>query len=657
MITVTPIARSSLQKHNENSTVTTRPDGEVLSRVFDLEWDFSGQEQGSLLKKPVVSFENIDNAYRKDIQSTLAVILKRYRAIVGESATRSQVASWQRGLVEVRKILGNSDWASLSEDRAYKRFKVKLKKRIVQFDWSKGTVDALTTAINRLSQSDLCLRKPDGKEFRSWVNKETQQAIAIPIGMYSTIIAKALRVVEQYHPHRHEISHVHAIAEDIYFIESNRTDVSLEDNQISSRVIRRINSLTHDIPNFKIRRSGSELNRILRACAVVTLAFSGMRIGEMSSLNKDSYAEKGSNFIPILKGEETKREGQVVQETWQTHRVAKDALALAHDATQFLRDIYTETNNLNLKNKKITQEVYQRHTRQLASAFLATQPSKITVSYCQTNWARLFNQFIQSSGIVATQSDVEEFNRLNPNRVGQLKVGGTLPKLTPHDFRRSFAVFFKRYGFGSSATIKFQYKHTNIQMSDYYGNNARLQTMEDVLLDNDLLNLMNEEGIRMGVDIFDEIYNESEHLGGAGGERIARDKFEQLSNGEHVYMSRSDIERLVRNGTLSVVKLPTGGYCTNATCSRVCGIGEFSAEIKPCDHEVITDKQAKIILKQNKRLIKSFREMNTGDPMMHSILIGQKQKIQRNEQKIKDFNLTFEPFDDKVKGTIETVGI
>jgi hypothetical protein len=233
-------------------------------------------------------------------------------------------------------------------------------------------------------------------------------------------------------------------------------------------------------------------------------------------------------------------------------------------------------------------------------------------------------------------------------------VGGTLPKLTPHDFRRSFAVFFKRYGFGSSATIKFQYKHKNINMADYYSNNAYLQAMEDILLDKDLLAMMNEEGIRMGVDIFDEIYNESEHLAGAGGERIAKDKFERLSSGESVYMTRSEIEGLVRNGTLSVVKLPTGGYCLNATCSRVCGIGEFATEIRPCDHQVITDKQAKVILKQNKRLIKVFRELNTGDPMMNSILIGQKQKIQRNEQLIKDFNLTFEPFNDKVKGVIET---
>jgi hypothetical protein len=251
---------------------------------------------------------------------------------------------------------------------------------------------------------------------------------------------------------------------------------------------------------------------------------------------------------------------------------------------------------------------------------------------------------------------VEEFDRLNPSRKGQLMVGGTLPKLTPHDFRRSFAVFFKRYGFGSSATIKFQYKHRNINMSNYYSNNAQLQRMEDVLLDNDLLSLLNEEGIRMGVDIFDEIYNESEQLGGAGGERIAKDKFERLRSGEHVYMTRSEIDRLVRNGTLSVVKLPTGGYCTNATCSRVCGIGEFTTEINPCQHQVITDNQAKVILRQNMRIIKAFREMNTGDPMMNSILIGQKQKIKRNEQMIKDFNLSFEPFDDKIKGIIETAG-
>ena len=294
---------------------------------------------------------------------------------------------------------------------------------------------------------------------------------------------------------------------------------------------------------------------------------------------------------------------------------------------------------------------YKRSLREAQSAFLAVRPNKKTGSYLSKTVGKIVN-IMQSFDIVATQSDVDEFNKLNPVREGQLKLGGFLPKLSPHDFRRTFAVFFRRYNFGTVASIKFQYKHENINMSDYYANNARLQAMSDIMLDKELLTILHDEGVNLGVDIFNEIYNESSFLSGMGGERITQDKFDKLKSGHNIYMNREEIEKLVKNGTLSVVKLPTGGYCMNATCSRVCGIGQFSAEITPCTHQVITDNEAKTILRQNNRLVKSFKELNNGDPFMKSILIGMKQKIKRNEITIKQHQLKFEEFNDSIQGVI-----
>lgn len=646
------ITLRDIPKVNENATVTRNPDGSTLSRIFDAEWNFSGQEQGTLSKSTVVSFRGIDAEYRQDIQTALALFMSAYKERNRATPSSNQVRNWGIGLDVVRQLLGSSDWESLSDDVIYKRFKRSLKNSISEQLWSRTKTTLINTVLNKLRESGLCNRVPDFKEIRSWVVKEQQQHVAIPIEIYQQIIAKALDVVETYHPHRNAINQVQTIVEDIYREEAARTDV--KPSSFKNRAPARTKQLQHSIPNYTPSKLGADLTKILNACAITALAFSGVRVGELLSMNKHSYVEKGANGISTLIGEETKREGLPIRETWQTHRVVKDALELATDSTEYLRDIYTSKNNKNLKDGSVSQERYRQHLRQISSAFLPIQHENVKTTYCSKNLASRFTAFLASSSIVATEADVQEFDRLNPSRVGQLKVGGTLPKLTPHDFRRSFAVFFKRYGFGSTATIKFQYKHRNINMSNYYANNSELQRMEDVLLDSDLLSLLNEEGIRMGVDIFDEIYNESEQLGGGGGERIAKDKFERLSSGEQVYMTRSEIDRLVRNGTLSVVKLPTGGYCTNATCSRVCGIGEFTTEITPCQHQVITDNQAKVILKQNRRIIKAFREMNSGDPMMNSILIGQKQKIKRNEQIIKDFNLNFEPFDDKIVGIIET---
>lgn len=649
----THVTLSVLPNYDESHAVTVHSDGTVLSRVFDLEWDFSGQEQGAILSSPLVIFKSIDASYRRDIQLTLAAVMQAYEVRHDGVASKEQVNAWKYGLTHVRGALGSSDWTRLSDDRVYKKFKVKLKKKVQALGWSESTVSEIVRAINKLNESTLCARKPDGKEFLGWVDKESEQHIAVPIGIYQPLLANALHVVETYHPHRHAINDVQAKLEKIYAQESKRTDATLTVSAVSLRVLRRSKALSHSIPNFKLVRDGRELNRLQTACAIVVTAFSGVRVGELVSMNKDSYKEVGGSRIPVLRGEETKRNGQAIYETWQTHKVAKEALELAYDMTQFLRSIYEETNNNNLDKGKITGEAHQRYSKQIASAFLSVKPIMVSSNYCQSNMSQRFNTFMKNSGVVATQADVDEFNRLNPVRYGQLKVGGTLPKLTPHDFRRNFAVFFKRYGFGSSATIKFQYKHSNLQMSDYYANNASLQAMEDILMDHDLLKIMKEEGIQMGVDIFDDIYNKSETLSGSGGERIAKDKFEQLQGGHKVYMSREEIESLVRSGTLSVVKLPTGGYCMNATCSRVCGIGQFAGEIKPCEHQVVTDKEAKVILRQNKRLIQSFRDMNTGDPMMNSILVGMKQKILRNELIIKKHNLRFEEFYDAVKGVMD----
>lgn len=260
------------------------------------------------------------------------------------------------------------------------------------------------------------------------------------------------------------------------------------------------------------------------------------------------------------------------------------------------------------------------------------------------------NKLLSILELKATLEDVEEFDLLNETRIGQLKLDSTLPKLTPHDFRRSFAVFMKRYGLGNAQTIKFQYKHENIVMSDYYSKNAELARMRDVLLDEELIALMEEEGIRMGIDAYDEIFNKSNHLSGIEGERILKDKFESMKSGQRVYMSRAEINALVRNGSLSIVMLPTGGYCTNTSCERLCGIKEFVAEKSACQYQIVTDRSAKMLAKHRERLIQKFNALNNGDKIMNHILSGLKQSILIIEQTLLKHEISYEPFTAKIKG-------
>ena len=222
--------------------------------------------------------------------------------------------------------------------------------------------------------------------------------------------------------------------------------------------------------------------------------------------------------------------------------------------------------------------------------------------------------------------------------------------MTPHDFRRSFAVFMKRYSLGNAQTIKFQYKHKNAQMSEYYQKNAELALMHDILLDKELIDLMEEEGIRMGIDAYDEIFNKSVHLSGVEGERIINDKIESMKAGRQVYMTRSEISSLVRNGTLSIVMLPTGGYCTNTKCERLCSIKEFISEKSVCQFQIVTDRSAKQQGKYRERLIEKFNLLNNGDKVMNHILSGLKQSILIVEPTLLKHGISYQPFTTKIKG-------
>lgn len=660
MNTAVNLSLISVPEYVENMPISKYSNGDVESFIFDETWRFNGAIKTGVGKEISISFSQVDDKYRKYIQSTLAYFMDDYKEKNKTHPTIAQLQHWKNGLKYIVQSLGECNWSILSDDRKFKQFKKSLNEIVIKRDLSQTIINNVVTTLHRLNALNLCHRIVTIESLNVQSKKQTKQHIAIPTNIYQQILSNAVSTVESLHPFRHEISSLMTQVNAIYNEERNRTDRSSAPNRIAERTRNRIQKIHHNIPGFKLTRDGTNISNILTPCAIVLLAFSGVRIGELNSFTKASYEERkgtNGNNIGFLKGETSKAVNSIPKiEVWQTHRISKDALELAYDCTKYLRANHIAEVNKQHTENQISSDEHKRILRALEAAFLP-----VTIEFGRrTNYvstaarAKNLRTYLEQLNIKATKEDVNSFNTLNPSWQGELKEGHFLPKVSAHDFRRSFAVFFKRYGFGTTSTIKFQYKHRNINMSDYYGNNAQLQHMEDVLLDSDLIQQLHEEGVSTGVDIFDEIYNDSETLSGAGGERIAKDKFEKLSSGDKVYMTRDEIETLIRNGTLSVVKLATGGYCMNASCSRVCGIGTFSAEIKPCEHQVITDNEAKRIQRQNKRLIKTFRDLNNGDPMMNSILIGTKQKIKRNESLIVKHGITISDFEDDVKGTIAT---
>ncbi|EJU9030742.1 hypothetical protein N5K68_001658 [Vibrio cholerae] len=622
-------------------------------------WDFSPSHTGGVRYGLTVGFRATKPEYVNGIQDALYKIYHDYKNKNLSYLSVSYMENLKAGLQHVADCLGGTEWCNLENNRELKSFLRQLKQKKLGL----SSISHILQSLNKLTECGELNVYIDSKALRKCASgNESKQHVAIPHRLYQRILSRALEVVEKYHPYRHDISNVMSQAYDIHKRiwsgerlatdgrGNGRDEVSMSPNAISDRVTRAMKCIGHDIPDFDVKLDGAALSDILVSSLIVIQGFSGVRIGEAASLNANS-ADKvivNNKEVTVLTGETTKgNNAKPKTVTWQSHPVAKVALELAYDMMAANRAFYQK--DVDEKERQgETKENINHMRRQLESAFLVpTTTKQVSNNYIFNPWKAL-KKFIKNLDYKATTEDVEEFNMLNPTREGELKIGGTYSGLSSHDFRRTFAVFFVRYGFGTASGIKFQFKHENINMSGYYANNAELAQMNDLLMDEDILEDLKEAGIDLGVDIFDEIFNQSEHLSGARGEAIMQDRMKKLEAGESIFMTREEIEENLRRGNFHIMQLPSGAYCTNGSCDRVCGTLSFRAEIKECEHKVVSDKGAKVIAKQRDRLIAKFTHLNTGDVLKSSILTGLKQKIQVEELTLKAHEIPYQPFNDDI---------
>ncbi|EHZ2539502.1 hypothetical protein K5N28_003357 [Vibrio parahaemolyticus] len=663
------------RKHNTHNNVTSLTPFQKSPTAFLMEgldkldakdkpyhvevWDFSPTHTVGVRYGLTVSFRATKSEYINGIQDALYKIYHDYKDKNSSYLSVNHMDLLKNGLQHIAECLDGTEWHNLENNRGWKSFFRQLKQKKLR----SGTIEKILNSLNKLTECGELNVYIDSKVLEKCASSsEAKQYVAIPHRLYQRILSHALEVVEKYHPYRHDISNIMSQAYDIQErVKSGekiitdgagygRDELSMSPIAVSLRINRAIKGIVHDIPDFDVKLDGSLLSDIMVSCLIVTQGFSGVRIGEAVSFNANSADEVivNSNKVTVLTGETTKgNNAKPKTVTWQSHPVAKVALELSYDMMAANRALYQK--GVDEKERQgETKEKINHMRRQLESAFLLPQATRqASNNYIFRPWKAL-KKFIKNLDYRATIEDVEEFNMLNPSREGELKIGGTYSGLSSHDFRRTFAVFFVRYGFGTASGIKFQYKHENINMSGYYANNAELAQMNDLLMDEDILEELKEAGIDLGVDIFDEIFNQSEHLSGAKGEEIMQERMKKLEAGESIFMTREEIEENVRRGNFHIMQLPSGAYCTNGSCDRVCGTLAFRAEIKECEHKVVSDKGAKVIAKQRDRLIAKFTNLNTGDPLKSSILTGLKQKIQVEELTLKAHEIPYTPFNDEI---------
>lgn len=643
----------------ENPYLTFDSDGKGVSRVFDAEWDFHALNQ---IRK-TISFGHIGEKYRHDIQSYLYALMQ-WQKKKSNSNSHTAVSSLIKTRHQLNTIAtrwGKSDFSLLSSEREWKKCT-----KALHGVGGVGICQHIASTINALNKAGLVTCYVHKREYTKWVNPDAGdgQAIAFPEAIHVSILRTVVEFVETYHPYRHQISatmeKLYTYQDEMFNAELKVLGVSALNERQMATFITRMSRITSKwperkaIPDFSFYRRGKWLGAMLRMCFICVGLFSAARREELLSMNKESYDDTLA-AVPKVSGFSTKgNKGERIYTTWNTAPIAKLALELAYDATQAARKYSLERLDDGYQNGLLTQDQYNAKKQDLESAFISSDIPYVSEAFlnktslkCSIDGANdALN--MKEFNIIATSEDAEEFDLLNPDRVGSLKVGGGLPKLSPHDLRRSFVVFMVKNRLGNALTVKYQLKHRNINMSNWYANYSELVRTNQLLTDTQLMSEFDEAIENSAVDAWDEIYNVSDTLSGAEGERIAQNKAERLAQGEEIVMSRSELLALVRSGDKSIVLLPTGGYCTNRNCERLCSLMDIVEA--PCEHKVITDKAAKRLSRERDNLIASFRVINDmGDYANELILDARKKKIQSIEPTLVKHSIPFDSFNDDIK--------
>ncbi|NOH53657.1 hypothetical protein F0266_11985 [Vibrio coralliilyticus] len=647
------------QELAENPYVTFDSDEEGVSRVFDVEWDFYALNQNN----KTLSFGHINEKYRHDIQSYLYALIQ-YQKEKSNSNSHMAVGSlktYRNKLKAIATRWGKSDFNLLSSEREWKKCT-----KALHGIGGERLCTHIASTINALNKAGLVTRYVRKREYSQWVKPDAGegQAIAFPEMIHVSILKTVVKFVETYHPYRHQISaameKLYTYQDEMLIDELKALGVSTLNERQMKTFITRMSRRTSKwperkvIPNFSFYRRGNWLGTLLRMCFICVGLFSAARKEELLSMNKESYDDTLA-AVPKVSGFSTKgNKGEKIYTTWNTAPIAKLALELAFDATQAARKYQLERLEDGYQDGLLTQDQYDAKRQDLESAFVSpdipfssdTVINKASLKYKIEGICDALN--MKEFNITATAEDVDEFDLLNPERAGSLKVGGGLPKLSPHSLRRSFVVFMVKNRLGNAFTVKYQLKQRNINMSNWYANYSELARTNQLLMDTQLMSEFDAAIETSAVDAWDEIYNVSDTLSGPEGERIALNKAERLAQGEKIVMSRSELLALVRSGDKSIVLLPTGGYCTNRNCERLCSLMDIVEA--PCEHKVVTDKAAKRLSRARDSLIASFRAINDmGDYANELILDARKKKIQSIEPTLVKHSVPFDSFKDDIK--------
>ena len=263
-----------------------------------------------------------------------------------------------------------------------------------------------------------------------------------------------------------------------------------------------------------------DLFHLRTACYILCAAFSGMRDSELASLEVGCFIRRtgfdGDTFC-WLQGMTYKLEREPTSAEWMVPEVVGKAVAVATRLGEPERALADE------RIKLLERTAKARHLDEQSRAKIEIELERIRRSRNALLLTHTRHGLLSVVGRDSTRSALSAFSRMAGLRVEQqdmdgvvkrdrIRLGETWP-LTPHEFRRTFAVYVARHVLGDIRYLREHFKHWSLDMTLYY---ARHDTGADRTLINDIMTERDE----LQSLIIQSWMNPHSNLSGAGGSRI-----------------------------------------------------------------------------------------------------------------------------------------
>lgn len=639
---------------NENTIISYNESGTPLSYYTSGEWDFyaytfkrGAREHGYR----IIWDESLSPEWLQGLRRFAYELLWEYER-TNSTAITTVINKVQLAIRLAKTLSEHGITTPLQVDNTKREtISYVIKKR----NLSRGTCEAYLSVLNSLSRASVTnlTFTSIGKLAKklSSKSKGKKQTLAIPESIACAIYGQAISEVERYHAERHRLAEF--FSGYIKLLSQAYTYASVRDYLNSYGYV----SITNFEPS-KYRESEENTakfgwdtvsgfyNDIQAACGAMISSTTGMRINEWYELTPDSYQTRTFNKTTVcyLVGSVSKlKKGIPKPHAWVCAPQTELAIDVLKSISKYQRESLMSQAQTD-KDKHLAQSLFLKFDVNDKKRNKATSSSALTTALKKLPHRVTYISKETGESIVGAQmlpEHLEEYQKLNNQRSENVEIGEVWPLLS-HQFRRTFAVFYVRNGFGNFMQIKQQFAHVKVAMSMWYGRNSELATSLDLRIDDDIQDAIEEMNIELMTEVLSDIYLTDKKLSGGAGKSIDAKK----RAGVHVFGSREEIEIAVRNGSITVVDNGTS-ICLNPSCGRLsCQIDPSTSALQ-CKDDILFDQHIEQQAQLRQRLIRRLENLIGGEinqpNMISKLTVG----IKACEKLMENHDVTFSPYDFK----------